>query len=124
MEDRRAPLAAVETLRGAYSRLQQKLTETQAQVELLVTQLRRSRAAQKAHAAQTMLETSTAQRKLRTLTAKVEEAEARNHASRTLLAIASTETLDERLATLERSDEVETLLLELKGKLPERLTGT
>ena len=36
-----------DTLRGAYTRLQQKLTETQGRVELLTTQLRRNRATRK-----------------------------------------------------------------------------
>ena len=48
--------AEVETLRGAYTRLQQKLTETQGRVELLIAQLRRNRAVERASAAQSMLE--------------------------------------------------------------------
>jgi hypothetical protein len=39
--------AEADTLRVAYTRLQQKLTETQTRVELLVTQLRRNRASQR-----------------------------------------------------------------------------
>jgi phage shock protein A len=38
--------AEADTLRGAYTRLQQKLTETQARVEMLAAQLRRNRAVQ------------------------------------------------------------------------------
>ena len=105
-----------ETLRAAYGRLQQKLTETQTRVELLTTQLRRNRAAQKANAAQAMLDSGATQRKLQTLAAKVSEGEAHNYAARTLLAVASTETVDERFAALEQNDEIEALLLELKGR--------
>jgi phage shock protein A len=102
-----------ETLRAAYSRLQQKLSETQSRVELLTTQLRRNRAAQKAHAAESMLDSGSAQRKLQTLTAKVHEA------ARTLLAVASAETLDDRFSALEQNDQIEALLLELKGRQPQ-----
>jgi len=115
--------AEAETLRGAYGRLQQKLTETQGQVELLVTQLRRNRAAQRINAAQIMVESGSADRKLRTIAAKVKEVQDQNQISRTLLGIASVETLEDRFSTMERNEEVEALLLELKGKTQERLAG-
>jgi phage shock protein A len=111
--------AEADTLRAAYNRLQQKLTETQGRVELLTTQLRRNRAAQKANAAQAMLDSGSAQRKLAQLTAKVDEADSRNQAARTLLAIVSSETLDERFSTLEQNDQIEALLLELKERQPQ-----
>jgi len=107
-----------ETMRGAYSRLQQKLAETQSRVELLTTQLRRNRAAQKANAAKAMLESGAAQLKLARLSAKVDEGESRNHASRTMVALAASETLDERFAALEQNDQIEALLLELKERQP------
>ena len=111
--------AEADTLRAAYNRLQQKLTETQGRVELLTTQLRRNRAAQKANAAQAMLDSGSAQRKLAQLTAKVDEADSSNQAARTLLAIVSSETLDERFSTLEQNDQIEALLLELKERQPQ-----
>jgi phage shock protein A len=110
--------AEAETLRAAYTRLQQKLTETQARVELLTTQLRRNRATQKANAARAMLDSGQTQAKLARLTAKVEENGSRNHAARAMLAIASSETLDERFATMEQDDQIEALLLELKDRQP------
>jgi phage shock protein A len=110
--------AEADTLRAAYSNLQQKLVETQARVELLTTQLRRNRVVQKANAARAMLDSGTAQSKLARLTAKVDEGTSKNHAARTLLAVASSETLDERFETLERNDQIEALLLELKDKQP------
>ena len=110
-----------ETLRGAYTRLQQKLTETQQRVELLSAQLRRNRSVQKAATAQAMLQNGTTQSKLARLTGKVDEAESRNHAARTLIAVASAESLDERFATMEQNDQIEALLLELKERQP-RLT--
>jgi phage shock protein A len=107
-----------ETLRGAYTRLQQKLTETQQRVELLSAQLRRNRSVQKAATAQAMLQNGTGQSKLARLTGKVDEAESRNHAARTLIAVASAESLDERFATMEQNDQIEALLLELKERQP------
>ncbi|HEX9200783.1 MAG TPA: PspA/IM30 family protein, partial [Acidobacteriaceae bacterium] len=94
-------------------------TETQGRVELLTTQLRRNRAAQKANAAQMMLDSGSAQRKLARLTAKVDEVNSSNQAARTLLAIASSETLDERFSALEQNDQIEALLLELKERQPQ-----
>ena len=113
--------AETETLRAAYTRLQQKLTETKSRVEILTTQLRRNRAAQKANAARSMLDSGAAQAKLERLAARVDEGDSRNHAARTLLAISSSETLDERFASLEQNDQIEALLLELKDRQP-RLT--
>ena len=110
--------ADADTLRGAYTRLQQKLTETQARVELLTAELRRNRAVQKANAAQTMLEAGMSQSKLARLSAQVDEVGSRNHAARTLLAVASSESLDERFAAIEQNDQVEALLLELKERQP------
>ncbi len=110
--------AETDTLRGAYQRLQQKLTETQARVDLLVAQLRRSRAVEKAGTAQAMLQSGAVQTKLARLAGKVDELESKSVASRTMLAVASAETLEERLETMERNDKVEELLLELKERQP------
>ena len=110
--------AEAETLRGAYTRLQQKLAETQSRVELLSTQLRRNRAVQKANAAHAALANGSAQAKLARLAAKVDEGDAHNHAARALLSVATAETLDERFATMEQNDQIEALLLELKERQP------
>lgn len=108
--------AETDTLRAAYQRLQQKLTETQARVHLLLAQLRRSRAVEKAGTAQAVLQNGTAQSKLTRLSGKVEELESKSAASRTMLAIATAETLDERFETIEHNDKIEALLLELKER--------
>jgi len=112
-----------DTLRAAYARLQQKLTETQQQVELLIAQQRRNRSAQKAAAAQGMLDSSAVQARMNRLSAKVGEDTARTQATRTLLAIASADTLDERFRGMEQNDAVEELLLELKQRAPQQLKG-
>ena len=115
--------AESEMLRTAYSRLQQKLTETQSKVELLTAQLRRNRAAQKAQAAQAMLETGTNPAKLARLSAQVDETSSQSHVSRTLFAVASSDTLEERFATMEQNDQIEALLLELKERQPRLAQG-
>jgi phage shock protein A len=114
--------AEADMLRTAYANLQQKLTDTKARVELLTTQLRRNRAVKKANAVKAILENGSAQNRLAKLSAKVDEGASRNHASRTLIAVASSETLDERFETMERNDQIEALLLELKERQP-RLEG-
>ena len=114
--------AEAETLRSAYSRLQQKVTETQGRVELLTTQLRRNRAAGKAAAAQTTLSNGQAGRKLAKLAGQVEESTARSQAARTVMAVTNVETLEDRFAAMEQGDEIEALLLELKERQP-RLEG-
>jgi phage shock protein A len=111
--------AEADTLRAAYTRLQKKLSETQVRVDLLTTQLRRNRAARVAKAAHAVLDSSASQRKLDRLSAKVEHEGALNYAGRTLLEIASAETLDERFAKIEQVDEIDALLLDLKARQPQ-----
>ena len=103
-----------DTLRTTYSRLQQKLTETQAQVELLTVQHRRNRTEAKRKTAQSLLSVEGSQAKLTRLKARIEEESSSSQLSRTMLAIASSESLDDRFAAIEKGDKVEALLLELK----------
>ena len=106
--------AETDTLRAAYTRLEQKLTETRQRVELLTAQLRRSRVTQKAE----LLHGKDPEDALRRLAEKAAAAEAQSAAARTLIAVATAESLDERFRSLEQSDEVEALLLELKERQP------
>jgi phage shock protein A len=110
--------AETETLRSAYSRLQQKLNETQHRVEILTAQLRRSRAVQKAATAQAGMQTGATQAKLSKLAAKADQAEADGYTARSMLSVVSVDTLDEHFETIERGDEIEALLLELKERQP------
>lgn len=116
-------LEETETLRSAYSRLQQKLAETQTRVELLMTQLRRSRAAEKTKTAKSMLGNGSAQAKLARLSKTVEVRDANAYAARTLLALATAETAEERLEGMEKNDQIEALLLELKERQPRLVDG-
>jgi phage shock protein A len=103
-----------ETLRSAYAKLQQKLTETKARVELLIAQHRRNRAAAKADATQNVLANGQASQKLARLNARVTAEESTASTNRTMLAIASHDTLEDRFHSLEQEDQIEALLLELK----------
>lgn len=113
--------AEAETLRSAYARLQQKLDETRARVELLTAQHRRNRAAQKASTARGLLTGGDATAKMARLSAEIDKGSAQSQGARTLLAVATSETIEERFAELEKNDAVEALLLELKERQP-RLT--
>ncbi|HEV2647183.1 MAG TPA: PspA/IM30 family protein [Acidobacteriaceae bacterium] len=110
--------AEADSLRAAYSSLQGKLNETKARLDLLITQARRNRALQKADAVGLLSRSAKSEARLRELSAKVEDGASRNHAARTMLAVASSETLDERFEALERNDQIEALLLELKERQP------
>ena len=108
--------AESETLRSTYSRLQQKLAETQSQVDILAAQLRRNRAIQKAAAAQAQVQEGGRGARLTPLKAKVDETGSDGRAARTMLDIVSAATLEERFTGTEKNDQVEALLLELKER--------
>jgi phage shock protein A len=107
-----------EGLRSAYKRLQQKLGETRSQADLLRVRARRSRIAERANTAQGLLHSDKAESTLKRLAIQVDEAESRNYADRVLLAVSSSETAEERVDSLERNDQVEELLQELKERQP------
>lgn len=106
--------AEATALRTTYARLQGKLKETQAQCEMLVAQHRRARMSGKAVKAMdsgkgTVVKSST----LRRFKSQIQNAEADNHAGRTLL---EGESLEDKFQKLERDGKVEQLLEELKQK--------
>ncbi len=107
--------AGADTSRSTYIRFQQKLAETQGQVELLTAQHCRNRTQGKMKIARSLLATETGQAKLTKLKARVEEESSQSVLARTMLVMASSEGLEERFATIERDDKVEALLLEVKG---------
>jgi phage shock protein A len=108
--------AEAESLRATYTRLQGKLAETQAQCEMLVAQHRRAKMAGRATKAQQVVENGKEASKtavLGRLKARIQNAEAENHAGRVLL---DGESLEDRFTKLERDGKVEQLLDELKQK--------
>jgi phage shock protein A len=108
--------AEADTLRGAYTRLQQKLQETQSSVDILAAQLRRNRAIQRATAAQTAIQEGSHGSKLSPLKLKVDQTASHGRAARTMLDAVTPESLDERFTSGEQSDQIEALLLELKER--------
>ena len=102
-----------ETLRNAFDRLQQKLQETRATCEMLIAQHRRARTVGKANAA-THQTTVT----LNHLRSSIQRKEAANTANHLIL---ESESFDDRLTTLDREDQIDRLLEDLKSRQP-RLT--
>jgi len=108
--------AEAEMLRAAYGRLESKLVETRGRVELLTAQHRRNVAAKRAGAALTARGNGTTAMRLGRISAAVNEASAEAGVARALSELGATEELEERFEAMERNDEVEALLLELKER--------
>ncbi|SFS03268.1 phage shock protein A (PspA) family protein [Granulicella pectinivorans] len=103
-----------ENLRGAFQRLQQKLTETRTATELLISRNRRARAIQKAQSTSVANPAATLGR-LRTT---IQQVESGNAAQQALLADPG---LNARFESMERDDKVEALLADLKSRQQNRL---
>ncbi len=101
----------VQTLRDALHRLEQKMTETKAKAELLIAQHRRARLAVRSGTAK-MKDFESEAAFLR-LESKVSEAEALGHGH----LIAGQSNAEQRLAALEKSDQVDRLLADLKMRV-------
>ncbi len=107
-----------ETLRNAFERLQQKLQETRSTCEMLIAQHRRARTIGKANAARTIAATHQSSNVLSRLRATIQQNESTNSASHMIL---ESESMDDRINTMERQDRIEHLLEGLKSRQP-RLT--
>jgi phage shock protein A len=112
--------AEADALRTTYAKLQGKLKETQSQCEMLVAQHRRAKMAGRATTAQRAMESgrgggagSAREAVMGRFRARVQHAEAENDAGRELL---EGETLEDKFAKLERDEQVERLLGELKER--------
>jgi phage shock protein A len=106
-----------ETLRSAFTRLQQKLQETRTATELLIARNRRARNIGKASNTRTPA-THTIESTLNRLRSSIEGCEAANLAHHLL----QSETLEDTFASLEREDQINRLLEDLKSSrhaLPE-----
>jgi phage shock protein A len=115
LEDQRVE---TETLRNAFDRLQQKLDETRSTCEMLIAQHRRARTVGKANASRTIAATHQRSTALNRLRSTIQRNEADNIASRMML---EADSLYDRLGALEREDQIERLLEDLKSRQP-RLT--
>ena len=113
--------AEADALRAAYVKLDSKLTETKGRIELLLAQYRRNRAAARANPTQTALAAAQSSTRLSSLVSTVAKGQSMAEANRSVHAIASSETVEERFRSLEQEDQIEALLQELKETQP-RLT--
>jgi phage shock protein A len=102
----------VENLKTALRKLEQKLEEAQSKCDVLVAQARRSRVVGKARTAQSAAGDGKHVETFDRMKQKVERGEAINHAHQELTG----ESIEDRFATLEREDEIERLLTEIKNK--------
>jgi phage shock protein A len=120
--DQRAETA---TLRTALSRLQQRLQETQSRCELLAVEHRRARASQKLTGTGPSASTNVSGTIAR-VRGRIDQAAAAGHARQAML-VAETGTnldrgemseaeLEERFAAMEREDQIEDLLRDLKAQ--------
>ena len=110
IEDQRSE---AELMRTNYNKLQQKLKETEARCELLIVQSRRGRATAKAHKA-SAASTGSVARSMQRVRMKILGEEAANAATLALLEIDAADSIDDRFRRLERNDQIESLLNELK----------
>lgn len=104
--------AEAETLRNAFTKLQQKLFETQTTCEMLITRHRHARAMGKANAAHAITASQQTAAALNRLHSSVQRREAINTAHRIL----ESESLEDRLITLEREERIDNLLEDLKSR--------
>jgi phage shock protein A len=102
----------VENLKTALRKLEQKLDEAQAKCDLLVAQARRSRVVGRARMAQSAAGDGKHGETFDRMKQKVVRTEAINHAHQEL----SGESIEDRFASLEREEEIERLLNEIKNR--------
>lgn len=112
LEDQKAE---VESLRVAFERLQQKLHETRATCEMLIAQHRRARTVGKANAARVAATTHQTTTTIHRLRSTIQSKEAANAAGHILL---EADSIEDRLSTLDREDQIDRLLQELKSRQP------
>jgi phage shock protein A len=102
----------VENLKSALRKLDQKLAEAEAKSDMLVAQHRRSRALDKASDARIAMGDDSKAAAFDRMKRKVMHAEAVSQAKSEI----ATDNVDDRLAALEKEDEIDKLLAELKAR--------
>ncbi len=105
--------AEVDLLRSTFLKLQAKLTETRHRCDLLIAQHRRARAVGKAHQAQGIIDTDKKTASIDRFKSRIQAEEASNHAEHVLENPGS---LEDRFALLEREQQIQALLEDLKSK--------
>ena len=104
--------AQVVTLKAAFAKLEQKLTEAQSMSDMLLAQHRRARALGKASDARISIGGRSTIRTFERMKEKVNRQEAVSQAKSEL----AVDNLDDRFQQLDRDDEVDRLLADLKAK--------
>lgn len=102
----------VENLKSALGKLEQKLAEAHAKSDLLIAQHRRSRASMKASQAQISIGDESKMAAFDRMQHKVMRGQAISEATAEMVS----DNMDERLRKLDREDQIEKLLVELKSR--------
>ena len=102
----------VENLKSALHKLEQKLAEAESKSEMLIAQHRRSRALSKASDAQIAIGDRSKIAAFERMKNKVHHAEAVSHATSGMIG----DSLEDKFAELEKEEEIERLLNELKSR--------
>ncbi len=102
----------VENLKSALSKLDQKLAEAQSKSDMLIAQHRRSRALSRASDARMAIGDKSKVATFDRMASKVRHAEAVSQAKASMLG----DDLDDKFAALEKEDEIEKLLNQIKAR--------
>jgi phage shock protein A len=105
--------AEADTLRTALRKLDQKLTETRSRCELLIAQDRRTRMVSRATEARQAINRQESSPTLNRMKSRIVNREARNEADVELM---GGDSLEDRFAALDREEQIENLLRDLKAK--------
>jgi phage shock protein A len=108
MEDQKTE---VETLKNALRHLEQKLEETRSRCELMIAEHRRARVVGRAQQAREVIARKEGDASIARMKSKIAGAEARNAAS---LEMMDGDSVDDRFAKLERDEQIDALLQNLK----------
>jgi phage shock protein A len=103
----------VETLKNALRHLEQKLQETRSRCDLLIAEHRRARVVGRAQTAREAMDKTDRSTSINRMKSRIDGAEARNAASRELM---EGDSLEDRFAALEREEQIDALLKDLKGE--------
>jgi phage shock protein A len=101
----------VETLKNALRHLEQKLQETRSRCELLIAEHRRARVVGRAQQARAVIAKKEGDSSIQRMKTRIVGAEAINSATRELM---DGDSLDDRFAAMEREEQIEALLQNLK----------
>ena len=111
-------VADAENLRSAFSKLQGKLTETRARIELLLSQHRRNRSLSKGDPAQPLAAAGRTSAALSRLVSAVGVGAVAAESTRAMNAMVVSDSVEDRFRSLEQADRIEELLVELKENHP------